>query len=320
MKRPICDSIKQWLLSIGRKLFRVLAFLSHFLWPVLLLIMLVVPLLLLDINHSRVDSFLESHMNITNYFKGEVWFAVAATCIAALPGMYLGLLALNQTRINFHLESRYHRPSIRLNHAQIIVERIHDSAYEEDKSELFRRYIEKLRKAEPKENLITCILDIEVLNDIEIQKIVLKKLDFYLGSRVYSLKLSDTWEEMRPLRRRCFRRRIENGKRVYRIEWDLYPYILQKTNSDVKEGEFWHTLDCFLNYENRQVDAYGIMDMLVEAVVYYEYAPHNFETVYGLIHWEHQQAGRVGARANAESYNGYFSYETINAKHTGYET
>ena len=60
--------------------------------------------------------------------------------------------------------------------------------------------------------------------------------------------------------------------------------------------------------------------MLVEAVVYYEYAPHNFETVYGLIQWEHQQAGRVGARAKAESYNGYFSYETINAKHTGYET
>lgn len=320
MKKPTCDLIKQWLLLIGRKLFRGLAFLLRLLWPVLLLIMLVVPLLFLDMKHSWVDSFLESHMNITNYFKGEVWFAAAATCIAALPGMYFGLLALHQTRINFQLESRYHRPSIRLNHAWIKVERIHDSTYKEDKGELFRRYIEKLRKVEPQVNLITCILDIEVLNDIEIQKIVLKKLDFYLGNKVFSLELSDTWEEMKPLRRRCFRRGIENGKRVYSIEWDLYPYILQKINLDGKEGEFWHTLDCFLNYENRQIDVYGIMDMLVEAVVYYEYAPHKFETIYGLIHWEYQQASRVGAHAEAESCNGYFSYETINAKHTGYET
>lgn len=319
MKRPTCDSIIQRLMLFGRKHPLVLVFLLCFLLPVLLLILLVVPLLFLDIKHSWVDSIFES-WDITNYFKGEVWFAAMATCIAALPGIYFGLLALYQTRINFQLESRYHRPSIRLSLARIMVDRIHDSTYEESKSELFRRYIEKLREVKPQENLITCVLDIQVLNDIEIQKVVLKKVDFYLGSKVFSLELSDTWEEMKPLRRRCFQRGIENGKRVYRIEWDLYPYILQKINSNGREGEFWHTLDCFLNYEYRQADIYGIMDMLVQAVVYYEYAPHKFETVYGLIHWEHQHAGRVGAHAEAESCNGYFSYEPINAEHTGYET
>ena len=317
MKRLTRDTVIRGLLTIKKIFIVVLTFLCRFFLPVLLLIMLVViPLLFLDTYHLQVDGFFESYMNITNYFKGEVWFAVVATCIAALPGMYFGLLALEQTRINFRLESRYHRPSIRLNLAQITVDRIHDRAYAESKSELFRRYIEKLQRVDPQENLMVCTLDIEVLNDIELQEITLEKLVFYFGSGTYSLKLLKTWEEMKPLKRRCFRRRIENGKRVYRIEWDLYPYTVQKVNPKGKEGEFWQMIDCFLNYENWQIEACGNMTLLVEARVYYEYAAHKFETVYGLIHWEHKQANRVGTHAQAESCDGYFSYEPIKYSQT----
>lgn len=320
MKRPTRDFVKRWLLMILKISIAVLAFLCRFLLPVLLLVFLVaVPLLFLDKYHLQVDHFFESRMNITNYFKGEIWFAVVATCIAALPGMYFGLLALNQTRINFRLENRYHRPSIRLNLARIIVDRIHDRAYTQSQSELFRRYVEKLQDVEPQENLITCIFDIEVLNDIEVENIILKKLDFYLGSKVFSLKISDSWKEMRLLRRRCFLRGIENGKRVYRIEWDLYPYILRKRNPRGREGEFWQTIDCFLNYDNWQIEAYANMEVLVQARVYYEYAARKFETIYGLIHWEHQKAGRVGAHSEAKTCDGYFSYEPIKAGRIMYE-
>ncbi len=272
------------------------------------------PLFLLDIFHLNISDFL-CRLGFSHYFNGELWFAAVATGTAAILGMLFGLLALIQTRKNYNLENRYHRPSLRLNEACIAVDRISDTTYKVNRNterwQLFQDYIEYIKKNSLNAMLCIFSFSFKIMNNIEIQDIVIKKISFRIGSKKFCFVVGDCPEIAKELRRRCFKRSFENGEYIYSMSLDLYPYTILKNESNGDEKEFWDDIEYFLNYPNWQDENFYSLAIMVEAEADYEYASRKSKKLYGYILWNNPPVEpRIGTYKEEKSCNGYFSYES----------
>ena len=123
---------------------------------VVFMAIILLTLLLLDKEYSKVHSIMTCFKGgIHPHFSGDTWFSIAASGMAAIPGVFCGILALLQTeRIN-KMEARYHRPVLGFQNASMKIMRLHDERYQKkskvkDYEEVF--FCEWLVKKKPEKN------------------------------------------------------------------------------------------------------------------------------------------------------------------------
>lgn len=268
-------------------------------------------LLLIDFKHTEIRQIVGRCFGKTNYFKGEIWFTVIATCFAAIPGMICGFIAIVQTKRIHDLENRYHRPSLRLRNALMEVYWLRTSYYKEyvfrDKKK--RHIANQILKDEGyKGDLLAFSLELESKNDIEIDMIEIEDIFFRMNDMEYRLVLKKLEPDIFENNNCEFSRRFKDEKYLYYIECVVYPFEFS-TESGFGEEKFWQGIEMFTNYQGRLEDEYKNIETTFNLKIYYEYAPKGFENMMGKIFWNcHEGAGRYGVRAEGRSENGYFRY------------
>lgn len=262
----------------------------------------------IDVNHSFIDQKVEKLFKKPNYFKGEIWFSVIATCLAAVPGVLCGVLAIIQTNRIHKLEERYHRPILSLLRADMNVEWIQLKNYQSKSSDMvLDRYIKEIKDNSKLANYLELQLNFEIKNEIEVKEITTEKVIFYINGVTYPFQIIDS--DICRDRFRYFSRQIVNGERRYFIKCVLYPYKLGK-HFHGSEEDFWNGIENFTNYENRQDDEFIKIKTELIAKVQYEYAPKKGETIMGRIYWNASSGGgRVGTLAKRGTVDGYFTYD-----------
>lgn len=265
-------------------------------------------LLLIDFKHEEIRHIVGRCFGKTNYFEGEIWFTVIATCFAAVPGMICGFIAIIQTKRIHDLENRYHRPSLRLRNALMEVYWLRTSYYNEyvwgDRK---KRHIAKkiLKDEEYEGNLLAFSLELESKNDVEIDMIEIEDILFRINGMEYRLVLKKLESDIFVSNNCEFSRRFKDEKYLYCIECVVYPF---EFSAESGEEKFWDGIEMFTNYQGQLDDEYENIEITFNFKVYYEYAPKGFENVMGKIFWNCHQAGRYGVRAEGRSENGYFRY------------
>ena len=275
------------------------------------IILLFVMLIIIDVFHAEIDGLIFRFFGVNNHFGGEVWFAVIATCFAAIPGMICGFIALVQTKRIHELEDRYHRPSLRLREAMMEVYWIRKSMYENcvlgDARK--RHFADRMLEDEKfKGSFLRLTLEMESKNDVEVETMEIKEITFDMANVKYRL-VPGTLKEDIFLKRNCdFSRKFEDEKYLYCIDCVMYPYEFH-ADKGIGEEKFWNAIEKFTNYQGNLDDEYETIEMVIETDVYYEYAVNGCEKVIGKILWNcHQGTGRCGVRAESRSNNGFFAY------------
>lgn len=271
-------------------------------------------LLAIDKFHDKLATLTGCILREDNFFSGETWFSVIASSIVAIPGIFCGVFALWQTQKLHELESRYHRPSLGLYEAKLKVIWTHSRHYTRISKDCHRDKYEKWaldKKFVPETaNLMNLSMDIDIKNGIEVTDMRLEQIEFIFQSERYQMtfeSMDPEWEEYRisePIYR--------DGRYMFRINWEVAPYILKDADGvsgkDI-DKRFWDCIEQFTNFENRLDMNFLKLRTRMTIKVYYEYAPAEYERVIGSIFWRANDGeGRSNAEASRCTKSGIFTY------------
>lgn len=267
--------------------------------------------------YGTLNTIVTGILGKDNHFSGETWFSIVASSITSLPGIFCGVLALLQTARLHQLESRYHRPSMGLQGAEMKVTWIRDRQYKGITTDYRRdKFVRRALGKDPEQtrsNLMTFNLDLEIKNDVGVTDIVLDRIEFVFRHEAYTVSFCDLPDEWKQYRR-C-EPDYSKGRYLFHIRWELFPYSIEGSRDNVNteekdtETRFWESIEQFTNYENRlDKDYYSLLTKVI-VNVYYEYAPVKYETAVGTISWTADDgAGRHGAEARRITHSGIFTY------------
>ena len=248
------------------------------------------------------------------YLTLDTLASIIASVITAIPGVFCGVFAIYQTeRIN-RLEARYHRPALGLREASMKITRIHDKKYQSQtgiRDYKAYRFCKWLIQEKPEKffGRLSLQLTLELKNEIEIYDIVIEQICFCFGDECYSFeadRLPDEWKEYRKCAR-IFR----DDKYICIINWDLYPYklLLEEKKNGLSEKKFWQNMEYFSNYEGYLVDDCLILDVKIQARVYYQYAASGYDRFSINLQWDAKNGpGRNGYESVNQTYAGRITY------------
>ena len=293
--------IRLWLLRQSAHILRSSAIISLFCY-----ISFFIFLFCADGFYGTLNTIVTGILGKDNHFSGDTWFSIVASSITSLPGIFCGVLALLQTARLHQLESRYHRPSMGLQEAEMKVTWIRDRQYNGITTDYRRdKFVRRALGKDPEQtrsNLMTFNLDLEIKND-----------EFVFRHEAYTVSFCDLPDEWKQYRR-C-EPDYSKGRYLFHIRWELFPYSIEGSRDNVNteekdtETRFWESIEQFTNYENRlDKDYYSLLTKVI-VNVYYEYAPVKYETAVGTISWTADDgAGRHGAEARRITHSGIFTY------------
>lgn len=264
---------------------------------------------LLDRYHAEFDAVVDRFWE-PNHFSGATWFSLIASAVAAVPGIFCGILAIIQTKRIKELEDRYHRPNLGLQQAQMEVEKIRSMQYDCSTETTKKiRYVNFVKEESLTANILNFRLCLEIKNDIEVKKIVPEEITFKIAEKSYRIQIKDLSEEQNKFIIRSFRHILKNNKYLCEFEWNLFPYIWLEP-AEGAEKEFWNAIEFFVNYDNWKRDDYQTIETEIKAKIYYEYAPEGFEFVTGRLSWncENRQVPKAACVVML-TYDGYFTYD-----------
>lgn len=282
---------------------------------VVFMAIILLTLLLLDKEYSKVHSIMTCFKGgIHPHFSGDTWFSIAASGMAAIPGVFCGILALLQTeRIN-KMEARYHRPVLGFQNASMKIMRLHDERYQKkskvkDYEEVF--FCEWLVKKKPEKNFkrISLELVLELKNDTEIYDIILDQISFWINNKCYIFqieKMPERWSRYR----KCTRV-FENDKYLCIINWDIFPYkiVNWKDSKDDIESVFGRDIDNFANYDRVLMDNYRTINIDIQARCYYQYSNLDYALITIRTQWDVQKGtGIIDYESNNQTRIGHVTY------------
>lgn len=267
--------------------------------------------------YGRLNTIVTGILGKDNHFSGETWFSIVASSITSIPGIFCGVLALLQTARLHQLESRYHRPALGLQKAEMKVTWIQDGRHDRITADYHRdKFVKRALGKDPEQsraNLMTFNLDIEIKNDVGVTDIVLERIDFIFRQETYTVNFCDMPDEWKQYR--MCEPDYSKDRYLFHIRWELFPYSIEGSrdngNTEEKDIEtrFWESIEQFTNYENRLDMDYDSLLTKITVNVYYEYAPVKYETAVGTISWTADDgAGRHGAEASRVTHSGIFTY------------
>lgn len=311
-KKGRSSRIRLWLLRQSAHILRSSIIITLFCYTIFFIF-----LFFADAFYGKLNTIVIGILRRDNHFSGETWFSIVASSITSIPGIFCGVLALLQTARLHQLESRYHRPSLGLQIAEMKVTWIRDRQYNGITTDYHRdKFVRSALgkdSGQTRANLMTFNLDIEIKNDVGVTDIVLDRIEFVFQHETYTVNFCDMPDEWKQYRR-C-EPDYSNGRYLFHIRWELFPYSIEGNRDNVNteekntETRFWESIEQFTNYENRLDKDYHSLLTKVIVNVYYEYAPVKFETAVGMISWTADEgAGRHGAEACRITHSGIFTY------------
>lgn len=289
----------QWLI-VGLCIYAVILF-PFFMW--------------VDSKHQMLNESMQEFLHFEHYFGGEIWFSAIVTFTTAVPGAICGILALVQAKYIYKLETRYHRPSLSLHEASLEV-------FWTDKIDTLEEYVpqhlytlvEKIKASGSTNHIFRIGLKFETRNEIEVKKMLLKKIKFCIDGKEYStiddIELKKGQKNVGGNR---LVRKFKDGGVIYSLEKEYLPQIDGLTQD---ESRFWKLIKQFMRYkEVLNVNCRNVETIIV-AEIDYEYLENQTEQVELRIYWDGKEDFRKEYGQGDDSYgskletsNGYFTYD-----------
>lgn len=292
----------------------ILIFIAFLITLCLLGVLGIYILLNADMNYECYRDFVVGFIKRDNHFDGDLWFSAVATLIGAIisaaPGLICGIFALIQTNRLHKLESRYHRPMLELDMAELkfIRTKNREDVLEYASARLSERQNSGIREAlqQKQKWYIDLQITFFLKNEITIKEIYVQRVIFILNDKEYEIQYSQKADELRKKRHETwdYERQIEEKRVTYLLSWNICSF--KKFNN---EAEFWERVIEFANYNEMRNPDYLYMTMRIYINIKYEYGGEQ-ETVNLLkVDYNAMKADLDKFAVTNKSLNGYFTYE-----------
>ena len=266
-----------------------------------------------------LNEFMQKSLNFEHYFGGEIWFSAIVTLTTAVPGAICGILALVQAKYIYKLETRYHRPSLSLHEASLEVFWTDEiDTLKKHVSQHLYTLVEKIKESGSSNNIFRIGLKFETRNEIEVKKVLVKKVVFCINGEEYST-VDDVGlkKEQKNVGGNRLVREFKNGGVVYNLENEYLPKIVGLTQ-DKDESRFWELIKQFVRYKEVMNIHCRNVETIITAEIDYEYLENQKEQVELRICWDGKEDFRKEYGQGDDSYgskletsNGYFTYDGI---------
>ncbi len=230
-----------------------------------------------DWKHEAFNGFFLDVFKRENYFSGDTWFSVVATCIAACPGIFCGVLALIQTQRLYKLE---HKPLRGIMGAKIEFAKPRSDKYEDKKSDYdLARYMRRI-KERPLGEYFNLKIDIELSNGIEVHNIIIKEIRMRLAGQDYKFKLKAGGDDNHIFR--GFSQRFYNGNYRCSLWCSMHPYATKEK----LEEKFWQEIPKFTYFEEFNDIDYSRLRVDLVANISYDFASYKKERLTIRTYWD----------------------------------
>lgn len=240
-------------------------------------LLLGIMLCFVDWKHEAFNGFFLNVFKKENYFSGDTWFSVIATCVAACPGIFCGVLALIQTQRLYKLE---HKPLRGVMEAKIEFAKPRSDGFKDKKPDYgLARYIRQI-KARPLGEYLNLKIDIETSNGIEVQNIIIKEVRMRLAGQEYKFKLCPSGDDNYKIR--GFAQKFCDGNYRCSLWCAMHPYRIKGR----LEEKFWQEIPKFAYFQEYNDVDYARLRVDVVANISYDFASYKKEKLTIRTYWD----------------------------------